>query len=156
MDWDEIKFCVGLTVIFSFLLYVRFCDIIIVSITLFIYSFIANVNSYITNHELNAATKENVNKLKLENTKESVFPASNREPFSGDFHLLNNFDNTFNDCSSCIAHCDADSVLERILQDFDQSSDISGNQDTVNNRWTRFKRGVRKYICCCCCSDEKD
>lgn len=154
MDWDEIKFCVGLTIIFSFFLYVRFCDIIVISITLFIYSFIANVNSYFSTHEVNATTKEDTKELILESTNENISPSSNQEPFSGDFHFLNNFDNNSDDSSSCIAQCDKDSLPERILEDFEQSGDFSGNQLTVNNRWSSFKRRVRKYICCCCCSEE--
>lgn len=156
MDWDEIKFCVGLTIIFLFFLYVRFCDVIVISITLFIYSFIANVNSYFSTQEVNATAKEDAKEVILENTKENVSPSSNHEPFSGDFHFFNNFDNNSDDSLSCIAQCDKDSLPERILQDFDQSDDFSVNHDAANNRWSSFKGGVRKYICCCCCSEEKD
>lgn len=155
MDWDEIKFCVGLTIIFSFLVYVRFCDLVVITVTLFIYNFIANVNSYVTTQEVNATTKEDVKELRFENTKENLSPSSNHEAFSGDFHTFNIFDNNSDDSSSCRAQCDEDSFPDRILQDFEQSGDFSGNQDAVNNRWSSFKGGVRKYICCCC-SVEKE
>lgn len=155
MDWNEIKFYVGLTIIFSFFLYVNFCDIVIISVTLFLYSFIANISSYFNFHEVNATTKEGLKEQTLENSKGNISPSNNLEPISGDFQFLSNFDNNSDVFSSCIAQCDENSLSERDLQDFEQSGDFSGNQEPVNNRWSRFKGRVRKYMCCFYCSEEK-
>lgn len=145
MDWDEIKFCVGLTIIFSFFLYVRLCDMIIISISLFIYSCIINVNSYLNRHGVKSITNEDAKELSIKNAKENVSLSNNYEQFSGDFHGFYNFDNT-EDSSSCTSQGD----------DFEQNGDFSGNRDSVNNRWSSFKSGVMKYICCCCSPEEKD
>lgn len=101
-----------------------------------------HVNSFLsTCDEIKSITDEDAKELINENCN----PSNNYEPISGDFRGFYNFDNT-DDSSSCTSQGD----------DFEQNGDFSGNQDSVNNRWSSFKGGVMKYICCCCSPEEKD
>ena len=131
---------------------------ILISIVLHIFDFVAKINSYFNANGNKISFTEDQEELQLVNEEENISTSNGYERFSENFQDLyfSDFLYDSDDSSSCMSQYDSDSLPERILNYSESCGNFSGNQNSLKSRWLNFKRRMKKWICCSSFTEDSD